>query len=420
MKSFKLMAAMICLPAALLILVMCSGMGGASPAAAIPLNPPATEEKMWQYAEYSSMLGVPWDIVLISDAVISFDNELYSLEEINPLDTILHFSVILEEEWHWEIVGWETDEDGNESPIYDWVFKWINTYSGKQAILNYARWDKVKPEYSYQTLFDDVKAAEQAKCSGTVKYVAYFSVNTDYRNILQNSLNIEPDNIDKIMDLYNAGYADQWLSDELLARIEQMLTDFGMRQSNHSAESPTLSELDNLVYTNGATDVTYFAQNDPRWANAAYGSDNIGEYGCGPTSMAMVITSLTGQNITPVEMAEWSCNNGYYIRGGGSMHALIPNAAAAFGLEVQGCTAREPQRIVDALADGKLVVSIMGAGTFTDSGHYIVLRGVTESGNILVADPVSTKKTNKEWELSLILNESKDSAGAGGPFWIIG
>jgi len=420
MKSFKLIAALICLPIALLMLVMLASMGGASPAAAVPIEPPATEDKMWQYAEYSSMLGVPWDIALIADAVVSFDNELFSLEERNPLDTILHFSVILEEEWHWEIVGWETNEDGSESPIYDWVFYGINQYIGKQAIMNYAKWSVIKPEYSYQTLFDDVKAAEQAKCSADVKYIAYFSVNTDYRNILQNSLFILPENVTKIMDLYNAGYADRWFSEEKLAQIEQMLPDFGLKQRNHTFEAPTLSQLDGLVYTNGATEVTYFAQNDPRWANAAYGSDNIGEYGCGPTSMAMVISSLTENNVTPVDMAQWACDNGYYLRGGGSAHALIPAAATGFGLEVQGCTADEPQRIVDALSSGKLVVSIMGAGTFTNSGHFIVLRGVTESGNILVADPISTKKTEKEWDLELILNESKDTATAGGPFWIIG
>ena len=51
---------------------------------------------------------------------------------------------------------------------------------------------------------------------------------------------------------------------------------------------------------------------------------------------------------------------GYYpmIQNGppsksGSYHSLIPNAAKAWGLPVEGCTASEPQRILDALSSGR-------------------------------------------------------------------
>lgn len=407
-------------PAMLFMIVVLACISASSPAAAVPLQPPATEEKMWQYAEYSSKLGIPWDIVLITDAITAFDEGLPEIEDKNPLDTALHFSVILEEEWHYEIVGWETDEDGSEYPIYDWVFKWINTYSGKDAVMAYANWTKVENTYTPQTLFDDVAAAARAKSNGHVRYKPYFSVDTDYQVILKDKLLLAEETIKKIIDLYNVGYANQWLSAELLAQIQQMLTDFGLRQQNTATETPAAGSLDGLVYRDGETDVVYYAQNDSRWADAPYGSDNIGGYGCGPTSMAIVVSSLTGSNVDPVAMSKWAYEKGYYIRGGGSLHALIPNAAKAFGLQVSGCSTSEPQRIIDALSDGKLVVAIMGPGTFTTSGHFMVLRGVTEDGKILVADPISTRKTNMSWDLSLILSEARKGASAGGPFWIIG
>lgn len=87
---------------------------------------------------------------------------------------------------------------------------------------------------------------------------------------------------------------------------------------------------------------------------------------------------------------------------------------------MEGCTASEPQRIVDALSEGKLVVALMTKGHFTSGGHFIVLRGVTEDGKILVADPASYQRSQKLWDLSIILNEASKGAGAGGPFWIIG
>ena len=98
---------------------------------------------------------------------------------------------------------------------------------------------------------------------------------------------------------------------------------------------------------------------------------------------------------------------------------LSPSAAQAWGLNVEGCTASEPQRILDALSDGKLVVAIMTKGHFTSGGHFIVLRGV-QDGQIMVADPASYQRSEKLWDLSIILNEASKRAGAGGPFWIIG
>ena len=86
---------------------------------------------------------------------------------------------------------------------------------------------------------------------------------------------------------------------------------------------------------------------------------------------------------------------------------------------MSGCTAAEPQRILDALAEGKLVVAIMSQGHFTKSGHFIVLRGV-QNGKILVADPASYHRSGQMWDLSLILREASRGAAAGGPFWIIG
>ena len=181
----------------------------------------------------------------------------------------------------------------------------------------------------------------------------------------------------------------------------------------------TITSLGNVRFTDGATEVVYFNQLDERWANEPYGTDNIGGYGCGPTSMSIVVSSLTSDIVDPVEMSEWAYENGGWCSKSGSYHALIPNAAKAWGLPVEGCTASEPQRILDALSSGKLVVAIMSKGHFTSSGHFIVLRGVQE-GKILVADPASYTRSQQSWDLSIILNEASRAAGAGGPFWLIG
>jgi len=177
---------------------------------------------------------------------------------------------------------------------------------------------------------------------------------------------------------------------------------------------------DGVVFSDGATQVVYYNQLDDRWRYEAYGTDDIGGYACGPTAMSIVVSSLTSETVDPPHMAQWAYENGYWCSKSGSYHSLIPGAAEAWGLPVEGCTTAEPQRVVDALADGKLVVAIMTKGHFTSSGHFIVLRGVTSDEKILVADPASYQRSEKEWDFSIILNEASKSAGAGGPFWIIG
>ena len=75
---------------------------------------------------------------------------------------------------------------------------------------------------------------------------------------------------------------------------------------------------------------------------------------------------------------------------------------------------------MEALQQGKLVIAIMSKGHFTSSGHFIVLRGVTEDGKILVADPASVKRSNQEWDLRIITSEASRRVGsAGGPFWVM-
>jgi len=174
-----------------------------------------------------------------------------------------------------------------------------------------------------------------------------------------------------------------------------------------------------IVFTDGATDVIYFNQLDEKYADEPYGTDKIGTSGCGPTALAIVVSSLTGRIVDPVEMAEWSVANGGWCEGNGSYHSLIPSAAQAFGLNVEGNVQNTPQIIIDALADGKLVIALMSKGHFTSGGHFIVLRGVTADGKILVADPSSKKRSELEWGFSLILKEARKGAGAGGAFWII-
>ena len=141
------------------------------------------------------------------------------------------------------------------------------------------------------------------------------------------------------------------LASDYASNLSLFLGD-GLLQNLEAWTGNSITALGDVTFTDGITPVVYYNQLDERYAGKAYGTDNIGGYGCGPTAMAIVVSSLTDDMVDPVEMAEWSYNNGYWCKSSGSYHALIPAAAEEWGLPVSGCTTAEPQRITDALANG--------------------------------------------------------------------
>lgn len=179
------------------------------------------------------------------------------------------------------------------------------------------------------------------------------------------------------------------------------------------------TDYGDITFSDATTEVVYYNQTDSRWGNIKYGkTGTIGTSGCGPTALTIVVASLIDSNITPQDVAAWSVKNGYRCEGNGSYHSLIPEGGRHYGLQVEGI-GNDAKKLVQALEDGKLVIAIMSKGHFTRGGHFIVLRGVTADGKILVADPSSLKRSNQEWALSLIVNEASRKAGAGGPFWVL-
>lgn len=190
-------------------------------------------------------------------------------------------------------------------------------------------------------------------------------------------------------EIFHLSEEQKALSNDYAQNLSVFLGDGSYQVLSSTEFSADGLSYEGVVFTDGETQVVYYNQLDERWKNLPYGTDDIGGYACGPTSMSIVVSSLTSETIDPPHMAQWAYENGYWASKSGSYHTLIPGAASSWGLACEGCSPSEPQRIVDALADGKLVVALMTKGHFTKSGHFIVLRGVTSEGEILVADPAS-------------------------------
>ena len=157
----------------------------------------------------------------------------------------------------------------------------------------------------------------------------------------------------------------------------------------------------------------YFNQGDSAWNQNGY---CIAKAGCGPTSMAVVITSLTGKWVTPLDTAIWGYQHGFYSREG-SAHEMIPAMAAAYGLRCQG-VGTDYQAIKKALKAGKPVVCLMGPGYFTRGGHFMVLVAIDNNDCVTVADVGSRTRSAYKYRLADVITQSK-GASAGGPFWVM-
>ncbi len=156
------------------------------------------------------------------------------------------------------------------------------------------------------------------------------------------------------------------------------------------------------------SEVPLFIQWDSRWGNCRYGnSDTIASSGCGPTAFAMVTAALTGDtSVNPKVMAEWSAERGYCVAGVGTSWELFPAGARNWGFRCEELSVSSAQ-IADRLRQGKILIASMGKGHFTNQGHFIVLRGITDAGHVLINDPNSREKSKKAWSMSIIVGEAK-------------
>jgi len=157
----------------------------------------------------------------------------------------------------------------------------------------------------------------------------------------------------------------------------------------------------------------YYDQTWEAYANHPYGANTIGGYGCGPTSMAMVISNLTDTIITPDKMGDWAHSTGYFINYRGTAYGLFPAASAMYGISCTTASIYDKETIVAALKAGKLVLTIVGPGDFTIGSHFLLIRGITDDGQLLLGDSGKYEFAKRPWDYNRIINQVR-----GGQCWI--
>lgn len=199
-------------------------------------------------------------------------------------------------------------------------------------------------------------------------------------------------------------------------------TDLG-QASDFSAE-PVYRAREDSIFTfmldTALGPMLYYSQGDIRWKDYLYGGqDPLSSYGCGPVCVAMIINSFSPTGIDPIGMADWSAANGGYARHSGSYHRLIPDSLSAFGLQVESVTDRSPEYVTELLRTNHILVALMGRGSLTQNGHFIIIAQLCANGNVYIADPANYENCTKEWELQLLMDELKEANDSGAPLWAV-
>ena len=156
-------------------------------------------------------------------------------------------------------------------------------------------------------------------------------------------------------------------------------------------------DIDNFIY---------YYQGDPEWAGRPFANSTFGPNGCGPTSVAMILTNMSGERITPNDIVDW-CGDTYSLMDAGNTHyiggtnswTILTEGIKHFGLSDSiRVELRTPDPgpstyisisdLIEILKQGNVLVLVgLKRGIFTSGGHYIVYAGVYDDGTVIVRDP---------------------------------
>lgn len=151
-------------------------------------------------------------------------------------------------------------------------------------------------------------------------------------------------------------------------------------------------------------ELPYLYQTDPAWASEPYAGGTVAENGCGPTCLAMVYVDLTGRtDLGPAEMASFSERGGHTVDGM-TAWTLMTDGAGELGLTATELPA-DADRVRAELEAGHPIIASVRPGDFTTTGHFIVLAGVADNGELTVRDPNSPERSAQTWDVDRVLGQ---------------
>jgi hypothetical protein len=250
----------------------------------------------------------------------------------------------------------------------------------------------------------DAKKQAQASMEPTLEPLDYSVPEgmEEYASQLEEMREDYPEVEDILLNLYE--YSESMLN---LAINNQETLDFVLGYPKHKSDQKASGEVTEEELKSAVNGIPLYQQWDTRWGYLTYGNDNLAINGCGPTCLAMVTSGLLQDTTqSPAAVADFSVENNYCTVASGTAWSLMSSGAKKLGLEAEGVTVAADS-VKEALENNRPVICSMMPGDFTTTGHFIVLTGLTEDGELVVNDPNSIERSEKSWDIETVISQVK-------------
>lgn len=264
----------------------------------------------------------------------------------------------------------------------------------------------------------DEDAADETPAADTGVDISQFADDGGYAGQVYALLYEYPDQVETILSYYENAVLTvdgqqttmgEQSKDAIPERLLQLVVN-NVETIDFVAAYPTKHDQDAKIDLSDeakSDEVPLLLQWDQRWGYEEYGDGLLGYTGCGPTCLAMVALYLTGDaDITPLAVANYADEAGYYTDGVGSAWSLMSEGCEHFGLTGTEMYVSESD-MVEMLEAGHPLICAVGAGDFTASGHFIVLYGYSD-GAFLVNDPNSLIRSEQTWSYETLSSQIKN------------
>lgn len=159
----------------------------------------------------------------------------------------------------------------------------------------------------------------------------------------------------------------------------------------------------------------WYLQTDPKWKNLSYKGMTCGDGGCGPTSAAMLIATLTGKKVTPADTFKWAGDHGYLSPGHGTEYGTyFQKQFYEYGIDAKMLSWNNSygnpdhpnhELMLSFLKKGYYVIALMNEGLWTSSGHFVVVWWADDK--IRINDPASTRNVRLNGDPKTFFSQAK-------------
>ena len=94
---------------------------------------------------------------------------------------------------------------------------------------------------------------------------------------------------------------------------------------------------------------------------------------------------------------------GYYVDEVGTDWTLMTAGASELGINSAQLTNWSEDTLKSELSAGHPIICSMRPGDFTSTGHFLVVAGVADNGELVIHDPNSPANSARTWDAERVL-----------------